>query len=126
MSLMCVSDRVRQIQECYRLLKKGSFACFTVWGRPENSICHTVIDKALSGGFGVPLHSYFNVSSELPSVKQEFVEAGFDSGVKTWFQATNWWFKDGQDFAHRYFQQHPFSKGVKQADVEKVAQVYDE
>lgn len=46
LSLMIVPNHSKQIQECYRVLKPGSYACFTVWGRPENTINFTVQGKA--------------------------------------------------------------------------------
>ncbi len=36
LSLMIVQHRERQIQEAFRVLKSGSRACFTIWGRKEN------------------------------------------------------------------------------------------
>lgn len=37
LSLMIVQHRERQISEAFRVLKAGSRACFTIWGRPENA-----------------------------------------------------------------------------------------
>ena len=38
LSLQIVQHRERQISEAYRVLKPGSRACFTIWGRPENCL----------------------------------------------------------------------------------------
>ena len=35
LSLMIVQHRELQIREAFRVLKPGSRACFTIWGRPE-------------------------------------------------------------------------------------------
>ena len=37
LSLMIVQHRERQISEAFRVLKPGARACFTIWGREENS-----------------------------------------------------------------------------------------
>lgn len=64
MSMMIVPDYKKQIRECFRVLKKGSFACFTVWGRPENTIQMTVIKKAHEalGGPKYEVPGYFHIS----------------------------------------------------------------
>lgn len=38
LSLMIVQHRDRQLSEAFRVLKPGSRACFTIWGRPENCL----------------------------------------------------------------------------------------
>ena len=38
LSMMIVFDYKLQITEAYRVMKSGARACFSVWGRPENSI----------------------------------------------------------------------------------------
>ena len=41
LSLMIVQHRERQIAEAFRVLKPGSRACFSIWGREENmSVFH--------------------------------------------------------------------------------------
>ena len=40
--LMLISDPTKMINEAYRVLKPGSQASFTVWGRRENSINFTL------------------------------------------------------------------------------------
>ena len=34
------------VREAFRVLKPGSAACFTVWGRRENSLMFTCVDEA--------------------------------------------------------------------------------
>ena len=36
--LMLIENPKKQIQEAFRVLKKGAKACFTVWGRRENTL----------------------------------------------------------------------------------------
>jgi ubiquinone/menaquinone biosynthesis C-methylase UbiE len=57
LSLMIVPDYLRQITECYRVLKPKSRACFAVWGRPENSILFTAV-KLASERLGRPPVAY--------------------------------------------------------------------
>ena len=47
LSLMIVHDYRNQIKEAYRVLKPGSKACFTVWGKPDNCIQFTMMKRAL-------------------------------------------------------------------------------
>lgn len=53
LSLMIVPNYLRQISECYRVLKRGSKACFTVWGRPENTV-QFIITRLASERLGRP------------------------------------------------------------------------
>lgn len=46
LSLMIVPDYKLQISECYRVLKAGSYACYSVWGRPERTINFTIMREA--------------------------------------------------------------------------------
>ena len=46
LSLMIVQHRDRQINEAFRVLKPGSRACFTVWGREENCLNFTIQSQA--------------------------------------------------------------------------------
>lgn len=89
LSMMIVPDYKLQIKECYRVLKPKSYACLTVWGRPENSINFTCIGKAMeacgkSDGFKIP--GYFHISQNWAEVKQEFINAGFHKNIKSWYQ----------------------------------------
>lgn len=44
--LQLIDRPADQIREAYRVLKPGSAACFTVWGRRENSLMVTIADEA--------------------------------------------------------------------------------
>ena len=44
--LMLIDDPCKQINEAYRVLKPGSKACFTVWGRRENTLLFTTAGQA--------------------------------------------------------------------------------
>ena len=42
---MLVEDYKLQISEAYRVMKPGSIACFSVWGRRENCLQFEVMGK---------------------------------------------------------------------------------
>lgn len=44
--LQLIDSAEDQIKEAFRVLKPGSIACFTVWGRKENSLMFTAINEA--------------------------------------------------------------------------------
>ena len=44
--LMLIDDPNKQITEAYRVLKPGSKACFTVWGRREQTLLFNLIGLA--------------------------------------------------------------------------------
>ena len=65
-SLNIVNDYNKMIDESYRVIKKDGSACFSIWGRPENSFPFTVIPKVLKK-FKIPLpeiRSFFHLSKE--------------------------------------------------------------
>mmetsp|Transcript_22 Transcript_22/g.26 ORF Transcript_22/g.26 Transcript_22/m.26 type:complete len:91 (-) Transcript_22:381-653(-) len=48
--LQLIDSSTNMIREAYRVLKPGSVAAFTVWGRRENSLiftCHDLAEKRL-------------------------------------------------------------------------------
>ena len=44
--LQLIDNQTEMISEAYRVLKPGSAACFTVWGRRENSVTFTATSVA--------------------------------------------------------------------------------
>mmetsp|Transcript_17642 Transcript_17642/g.51353 ORF Transcript_17642/g.51353 Transcript_17642/m.51353 type:complete len:321 (-) Transcript_17642:138-1100(-) len=94
-----------QIKEAYRVLKPGSKACFTVYGRPENCLMSKYEMKALQ-----------TLKKEYPSVydtekrykrcndlemwKKHFEDANFK--LLMWHQPCNLLFKDGKDLMYNY------------------------
>lgn len=104
LSLMIVPDYKLQVKECFRVLKPGSRACFSVWGRPERSLNFTILKEA-KRRLGRPendLPPMFHISQNIESVKKEFVSAGFAPDLKCWYQPANWMFNDGEDFVKRF------------------------
>ena len=82
------------------MLKPGSRACFSIWGREENCLNFSICKQTLANLGGEPtgdFNRYWALSADQPALKQMFVEAGF-SDVRMWFQAGNWFFKDGADY----------------------------
>jgi SAM-dependent methyltransferase len=47
LSLQIVPDYKRMINEAYRVLQPGSFACFTVWGREQRTLNFSALPLAL-------------------------------------------------------------------------------
>jgi ubiquinone/menaquinone biosynthesis C-methylase UbiE len=65
-SLNIVNDYHKMINESYRVIKKNGQACFSIWGRPENSFPFTVITNILKK-HKIPLpemRSFFHLSKE--------------------------------------------------------------
>jgi len=106
-----IDSAENQIREAFRVLKPGSAACFTVWGRRENSLMFTTTDEAkkrmAAGGQaaqdnaaagGSSEHSNFDVGRDMDShYLQVFRDAGF-AQVKRWYQAQNHVFRTGAEF----------------------------
>ena len=103
LSLMLVQYPEKQIRECYRVLQKGSKACYTVWGRPEECIQFTILREALGnlGQTQPPLNSAFAVGADKEGTKQKFLDAGFNE-VKMWYQASNWLYRDGKELIENF------------------------
>lgn len=79
--MMIVKDYKRQISEAYRVLKPGSRACFSVWGRKEKSL-QFMIQAMACERLGRPLsegapRSNFHLDDKKEEVLAEFSNAGF-------------------------------------------------
>jgi len=100
---MIVPHPEKQIRECFRVLQKGSRACFTIWGRPENCIQFTILREALGnlGRAQPPLMPAFAVSADKEGLKQKFLDAGFNE-VKMWYQPANWLYRDGKELTENF------------------------
>lgn len=65
LSLHLVENPDLMLQESSRVLKDDGVACFSIWGRPENSLNFTIIPNTLKK-FGIPLpyeRSNFHISN---------------------------------------------------------------
>ena len=47
LSLMLVNNHLNQIQEAYRVLKKGGMAAFTIWGKHDECIQYTIVETVI-------------------------------------------------------------------------------
>lgn len=87
LSMMIVHDYKRQIAEAYRVMKSGSKACFSVWGRPENSFQFTVMKKSCEK-LGRPAPAggpnNFHLNEIKDEMQAEFLQAGFKD-IKMWY-----------------------------------------
>jgi len=63
LSMMIVPNYQLQIKECFRVLKRGSYAAFSVWGRPERCLQFTCMQEASRrmGKELPPLSTNFNI-----------------------------------------------------------------
>jgi hypothetical protein len=48
-----------------------------------------------------PLQDNFHINDKIEEVKDEFNKAGF-SGLKVWYQPSNWYFKNGKEFVANF------------------------
>jgi ubiquinone/menaquinone biosynthesis C-methylase UbiE len=77
-SLHLVENPEKMLQESSRVLKDNGVACFSIWGRPENSPTFTIIVNSLKK-FGVPLpdaRTNFHISN-VDKLKKMVLESGF-------------------------------------------------
>jgi len=109
LSMMIVPDYKLQVKEAYRVMKPDSYACFTVWGRPERSIQFTLLNLARKklGLEPAPSRDNFHITTKIEEVKAEFLKAGFAQNLKTWSQAANWFYKDGAAFVQQFEENMP-------------------
>ena len=103
LSLMIVQHRERMIQEAFRVLKPGSRACFTTWGKEENcSVWHIFRQAFYNLDREPPVNDfdrYFALSSNIDELRQLFVDVGFQADeVRIWHQPCNWLFENGEDY----------------------------
>ena len=87
LSMMIVHDYKKQISECYRVLQSGSKACFSVWGRPENSFQFTVMKRACEK-LGRPApdhgnHTEFHLNFKQAEIMECLQKTGFKD-CKMW------------------------------------------
>lgn len=47
LSLMLVNNHLNQIQEAFRVLKKGSMAAFTIWGKDDECLQYTLVETVM-------------------------------------------------------------------------------
>ena len=106
LSLMITQKPERQIVEAYRVLKPGSKACFSIWGRDENCQQFMIPRKALAN-LGrelppAPYESYFQISKEKDLLRQKFIDAGFAEDVRMWYQPSNWFWRTSEEFYNQF------------------------
>jgi len=106
--LMLIDDPKKQITEAFRVLKSGSRACFTVWGRRENSVSFWIKQRAMENLVAKgeleaskvqvdPVNSNFELGENIQEYKEFMLSTGF-SQVKYWYQPMNVLYRNGKDF----------------------------
>lgn len=95
--LHLVNDPDVTLRECFRVLKKGGIAVFSVWGRPENSPKFRLAENAKSKiGFPTPLSPLFHLCDK-DKLRERLLKAGF-SKVFSWYQFELMDCYDGESF----------------------------
>jgi SAM-dependent methyltransferase len=89
--LMLVDNHKNQLHESFRVLKPGSMAAFSVWGRRERTAMFTLFDKCireLGVDFVEPPRSNFYLGEDPQILVRDMREAGF-TNVRYWYQMSN-------------------------------------
>jgi ubiquinone/menaquinone biosynthesis C-methylase UbiE len=78
-SLHLVADPAKMLRECGRVLSDGGVACFSIWGRPENSFAFTLVPNVLkSMKISLPnARTNFHISNE-KLLRNLVLENGFN------------------------------------------------
>eukprot|EP00347_Sterkiella_histriomuscorum_P016064 403354621 len=115
LSLMLVDDPLKQIKECYRVLKPRGQAGFTVWGRKCNSPVFNIFEEALNqvlfpenstkpASMSQEKHQMihlftkeFEFGHSIDKIEQLFLEGGF-TDIQMWYQTQNYVFEDSDDY----------------------------
>ena len=104
--LMLIDDPNKMILEAYRVLKPGSKACFTVWGRRERSLLFTLANlakkslnkEAVQLDLGASTEkSNFDYAEDIAQHEAVFKSVGFTQ-VKYWYQPQNFPYRSGKEF----------------------------
>lgn len=82
--LQIVSDPDAMIRDCFRVLKPGASASFSVWGRPEVSPLMTLLGNTLRK-LNIPTEpsgrSMFHMGGDNIALRNRFLNAGFSRCV---------------------------------------------
>jgi ubiquinone/menaquinone biosynthesis C-methylase UbiE len=82
--LQIVPNPDAMIQDCYRVLKPGGAASFSVWGRKEISPLMTIftsVMKKLEISVPETTRSLFHMGNDNEALRKRFLDAGFSSCV---------------------------------------------
>ena len=101
---MLVDNPRKQLEETYRVLKPGSTAVFTIWGKREESLQFTIIEDVFKEHLPeeeankiAEQKSNFDFYETYP-IKETLEEIGFKK-LKLWMQPANVvQFEDGEHF----------------------------
>lgn len=108
----------------------NSRACFTVWGRRENTMQFTILNKALEK-LGRPLppappRTNFHLSDGKDEMRAEFEKIGFKD-VRMWYQPSNWLYRDGKEYVELFLKENPDNKAILDEELmEMAAKIFDE
>jgi SAM-dependent methyltransferase len=109
LSMMIVDNHHAQISEAYRVLKEGSTAGFTVWGRAENSTFFSFMQEAIVAS-GIKMkkaeRTNFHLGDKDALVSD--LKAGGFSEVRAYYTMTN-----SNMTADQYYYSHSNSPGAK-------------
>ena len=126
MSLMLVNHPEKQLSEAFRLLKSGSKAGFTIWGRKKKCSLYFLLTECLKEIISemnltnfmknLELEDFskdqsFLMCEDLSKVRSMFKEAGFREPIKMWYQSQNYFFENGEQF-YQYISNIPQSRKI--------------
>ena len=102
LSIHIVCNPLNQAKEAFRVMKHGSAACFTVWGRRERSLQFTFWNKVLAEFLNedqmktldAERTHFYMWDDEGAHLKDCLEKAGF-KGIKYWVQAQNFMIRTG-------------------------------
>ena len=95
-----VDNHKNQLKECFRVIKPGSFATYSVWGRRERTAVFTLFDKCireLGVDFVEPPRSNFHLGEDPQILVGDMREAGF-TNVRYWYQMGNMTYVTMEDY----------------------------
>lgn len=113
--LMLVPDAEKAFKEARRVLKPGSTAVFSVWGRKEHSPFMTVLAEA-AAELNIQLtpteeRSNFHLG-ELNHLKQQALNAGFKRPI-AWYQPVSFDIRSGEEFVRKQLTLWPIVQQLK-------------
>jgi len=124
--LHLVNNPDNMLHEALRVLKSGSIAAFSVWGRRENSSEMTLLEQTIAElRLPVPpaVRSPFHLG-DLQALRQRFIDAGF-TNVLAWYQQSPIPNLSGKDYVERRFRFPSINEVLSKMTEDQIIQLKD-